>query len=337
MQTTPEEILKIDKMAFEAHIKNFSGQKILVIGDLILDEFIWGKVSRISPEAPVPVVEVEKESLRLGGSGNVVNNLKALGCSVALCGVVGKDANGERLRTILGEMKVDCRGVVVKEDRPTAIKTRVIARHQQIVRFDREKQLPIDDDSKEKIVSYVKDNLNDIDAVIISDYGKGVISERLLTEIIPVINKKGLPVAVDPKPVNFGFYQDVTVITPNHHEAAAAAGIDTENETDLLRAGKALLKKQRAESILITRGENGMSLFEKSGEVTHIPTKAKDVFDVTGAGDTVISTMALALASGADLKEAALMSNYAAGVVVGKLGTATTSVDEIMEAMEKDQ
>jgi len=324
----------INKIKLQQIINRFKDKKLLVIGDLILDEFIWGRVRRISPEAPVPVVEVEKESLRLGGSANVVNNLKALGCHVALCGVVGRDINGERLQNILQEMDVDCSGVVVKEDRPTAIKTRVIAQHQQIVRFDRESPKPISEYSLNMIIDYIKNGMEGIDAVIISDYAKGVISERLLSEIIPVMRKKGIPVAVDPKPANFSFYRDVSVITPNHHEAAEAAGTGTESEEELIRTGRILLERQDAEAILITRGENGMSLFEKNGEITHIPTMAKDVYDVTGAGDTVISTMALAIASGATMKEAAVMANHAAGIVVGKLGTATTSIEELMHAME---
>ena len=328
-------MINIDRDQFLEHLRSFRDLNLLVVGDLILDEFIWGKVRRISPEAPVPVVEVERESLRLGGSANVVNNLTSLGCRVALCGVVGNDNNGDRLREILSDMDVDCAGVVVKDNRPTAIKTRVIAQHQQIVRFDREKALPISDYSRDKITSYIRENLDSFDAIILSDYGKGVISKKLLDEIIPLIKERDIPIAVDPKPLNFPFYRGVTVITPNHHEAAAAAGIDTEGEETLIATGKTLLEKQKAEAILITRGENGMSLFEKGGDITHIPTMARDVYDVTGAGDTVISTMALALASGADLKEAAVMSNHAAGIVVGKLGTATITVEELKEAMEK--
>lgn len=327
--------MKLDKKTAISHIDSFKKQKLLVIGDLILDEFIWGKVRRISPEAPVPVVEVERESLCLGGSANVVNNLHALGCKVALCGVIGKDENGIRLKNILEGMDIDCGGVIVKEDRPTAIKTRVIAQHQQIVRFDREKPSPISEYSKGKIIDYLKEHLDDIGAVIISDYGKGVISEDLLSKIIPIIRSKGVPIAVDPKPVNFPFYQGVTVITPNHHEAAEAAGTNTETEEGLLETAEKLLASQNSESILITRGENGMSLFERSGTTTHIPTVARDVYDVSGAGDTVISTMALTLASGADLKEAAILSNYAAGIVVGKLGTAPITLEELKDRVEK--
>ncbi|MDT8318592.1 MAG: D-glycero-beta-D-manno-heptose-7-phosphate kinase [bacterium] len=316
--------------------ERFKDKRILVIGDLILDEFIWGKVSRISPEAPVPVVEVQKESLRLGGSANVVNNLSSLGCRVALSGVIGNDDNGKRLISILEKMNVDYKGVVIKENRPTAIKTRVIAQHQQIVRFDREKTMPVMKSTIEKITDYVMKNLSSMDAVIISDYGKGVITEELLSGILPKISRKNIPVAVDPKPLNFTSYQGVTVITPNHHEAAEAAGMATETDEDLKKAGARLLESNRSKSILITRGENGMSLFEQDGKETHIPTVARDVYDVTGAGDTVISTMALSLASGATLREAAILANHAAGIVVGKLGTATTTVDEIKSAITKE-
>jgi len=329
--------LIVESKTLFRHMDNFSDRKILVIGDLILDEFIWGKVRRISPEAPVPVVEVERESLRLGGSANVVNNLKALGCKVALSGVMGNDSNGDRLRDLLEDMDVNCEGVIIKDNRPTAIKTRVIAQHQQIVRFDRERSIPIKESTTKSILAYLKDNLGDIDAVIISDYGKGVISKKLLHRALPEIAGRGIPIAVDPKPVNFPYYKGVTVTTPNHHEAAAAADTETDSEKGLAGAAQKLLAKNKAKSILITRGENGMSLFESDGQVTHIPTVARDVYDVTGAGDTVIATMALSIASGATLKEAALMANHAAGIVVGKLGTATTTVEELKAAINGEE
>lgn len=314
-------------------MKHFQDKRILVIGDLILDEFIWGRVRRISPEAPVPVVEVERESLRLGGSANVVNNLHALGCKVSLSGVIGNDTNGGRLRKLLDDMNVDCSGIVVKDNRPTAIKTRVIAQHQQIVRFDREKVLPVKRSTAKKIIEYLKENIGRMDAVIISDYGKGVICGDILSEIIPEIRTRNIPIAVDPKPINFSYYKGVTVITPNHYEAAQASGCDTEDEKGLIDAGRKLLKEREAEAILITRGENGMSLFENNGQTTHIPTMARDVYDVTGAGDTVIATMALSLASRLSLKESAVLSNHAAGIVVGKLGTATATIEELIAAL----
>lgn len=326
-----EAALEIDINTLKKCLTGFKSRNLLVIGDLILDEFIWGRVRRISPEAPVPVVEVEREELRLGGSANVVNNLISLGCRVSLCGVVGEDDNGKKLSDIMRGMNVDCRGVVLKKDRPTAIKTRVIAQHQQIVRFDREKPAPISDYSRNKIINFVKKDMTDIDAVIISDYGKGVISKELLSEIIPFINERNIPIAVDPKPVNFTFYQGVTVITPNHHEAAEAAGMDTETKENVNNAGMALLESNRTDAILITRGENGMSLFERNGQITHLPTKAREVYDVSGAGDTVISVLALSLASGANLKQAAVIANHAAGIVVGKLGTTPANIDELAE------
>ena len=326
----------IEEERFLKITDNFGDKKILVIGDLILDEFIWGKVKRISPEAPVPVVEVQKESLRLGGSANVVNNLSALGCRVALSGVIGNDSNGKRLTEILEEMNVDYKGVVIKENRPTAIKTRVLAQHQQIVRFDREKVMPVMQSTIDKIKAYIMKNISSMDAVIISDYGKGVITAQLLNEILPDISKKNIPIAVDPKPLNFPYYQGVTVITPNHHEAGEAADMETETSEDLKKVADKLLKKNKSQSILITRGENGMSLFEANEDETHIPTVARDVYDVTGAGDTVVATMALSLASGATLKESAILANHAAGIVVGKLGTATTTVDEIKAAITNE-
>jgi len=328
-------ILSGSLQALFEYIDSFSGKRILVVGDLILDEFIWGSVRRISPEAPVPVVEVEKESTRLGGSANVVNNLIAMGCKASICGIIGDDVNGERLKALLWEMGVDCAGVVVKDNRPTAIKTRVIARHQQIVRFDRESPAPPSESTLNKIIGDIGKVLSGIDALIISDYGKGMVSERLLAGVIPQAAAAAVPIAVDPKPVNFPFYRGVTVITPNHFEAAEAAGVDTESEEGILEAGAILLRRRQAEAILITRGENGMSLFERGKKTTHIPTVARDVYDVTGAGDTVIATMALSLASGASPKEAALLANYAAGIVVGKMGTATASIKELKAAMKE--
>ncbi len=315
------------------YIPKLKDSRILVLGDLMVDEYIWGNVSRISPEAPVPVVNVTSESLRMGGAGNVVNNIHSLGGRVWLCGVVGNDAMGRKLIHDLRKMGVDTRGVVVEPERVTTVKTRIIAQHQQVVRYDREVARPIQPESIRQVLSFVEENLNQLDAVLISDYAKGVVCELLINEIRSSARKGGKILAVDPKVKNVPLFQDVTVITPNHYEAGEAAGIWIRSEEDLLKAGRTLLERLRAESILITRGDKGMTLFEKKGDVTHIPTVAKEVFDVTGAGDTVISVLTMALASGASARDAAVLSNYAAGIVVGEIGTATLKPADLEDAV----
>lgn len=316
-------------------INNFRKASVLVIGDLVMDHFIWGKVRRISPEAPVPVVEVNSESLMLGGAANVVNNIHSLGGKVLVCGVIGRDDMGKNLVHELRAKGISSDGVIIEENRPTSVKTRVIAHSQQVVRFDREKKDKIHLDTIKAIIDYVKDKISSIDTIIISDYAKGVLSEELIEEIITIAKKKNKPVAVDPKVSHFDYYKYATIVTPNNDEASQASGIDIENDSSLLRAGEVLLNKLGSDAVLITRGEHGMSLFENNGEITHIPTVAKEVYDVSGAGDTVIGATALAIASGASFKEAAVISNFAAGIVVGKVGTATVAPEELENALEE--
>lgn len=314
-------------------LDNFPNARVLVIGDIMVDEYIWGKVSRISPEAPVPVVNVTKETLLLGGAANVVHNIMALGGRVSLAGVIGPDDMGRKVVHELRQIGVDTEGMIVEKERPTTVKTRIVAHSQQMVRYDRESKSIINPDSIQKLVSYLRSRLDAIDAIVISDYSKGVISEDLLKEVLGIA--QGKTIVVDPKIGNFPFYAGVTAITPNHHEAAEGAGININNEKDVIRAGQAILERLKCKSVLVTRGEEGMSLFEENGDVTHIPTVAKEVYDVTGAGDTVISAFTLALAAGAGFKEAAYLSNYAAGIVVGKVGTATVTADEIREVIRE--
>jgi len=225
-------------------------------------------------------------------------------------------------------------GVIVEDGRPTSVKTRVIAHSQQVVRFDREKKEKVHLDTVKTIMDYVSEKINSFDSIIISDYAKGVISEELVEEVIALAKKKDKPIAVDPKVSHFDFYKYATIVTPNNDEASMASGIEIENEAGLLRAGEVLLNKLGSDAVLITRGEHGMSLFENNGEITHIPTVAKEVYDVSGAGDTVIGTVALSMASGASLKEAAVISNFAAGIVVGKIGTATVTPKELKDAVD---
>ncbi|MBL7085212.1 MAG: D-glycero-beta-D-manno-heptose-7-phosphate kinase [Candidatus Omnitrophica bacterium] len=314
-------------------IGNFKRAKILVIGDLILDEFIWGKVSRISPEAPVPIVWVNSESFMPGGAANVANNIHALGAQAYICGVIGSDERGRILTDELRRKNIDVEGIVIDNERPTTLKTRVIAHHQQVVRIDREKLEDIDDNVVSQILTFLKEKIYDVDAVLIEDYGKGLIVPRLLQEVASLAQKHKKIITVDPKENHFSFYQNATLITPNHHEAAHAVGKEIKNEQDLEEIGRALLAQQKSKAILITLGEDGMRLFEQRQQSVHIPTVAQEVFDVSGAGDTVISAASVALASGASMLEAAHISNYAAGIVVGKVGVAVATQEELLERM----
>lgn len=313
-------------------IEKFKDARVLVIGDLIMDHFIWGRVRRISPEAPVPVVEVTSESIMLGGSANVFNNIHSLGGSALLTGVVGDDEDGKKLVSRLKGMGVPSGGIVVDPKRPTTIKTRVIAHNQQVVRFDRENSDRISAESSAKVLKYIKRAAREADVVVISDYAKGLVTESLVEEIVRVCSKLGIPLAVDPKVEHFDYYRGAAIVTPNNHEASVASGIEIEDPESLHRAGEVLINRLGCPALLITRGEHGMSLFER-GSDTHIPTVAKEVYDVSGAGDTVIGTLALALGAGASYKEAAVLANFAAGVVVGKLGTATLGPDELSSAV----
>jgi len=301
---------------------------IQVIGDIIVDEFVWGDVTRISPEAPVPVVEVDHIDRRLGGSANVIRNLHALGEPSAVFGVIGDDEPGRWMLIRLQEMDVDTSGVVIKaNERPTAIKTRVIARHQQVVRFDREWRTPLQHETRTHIRERILDALPDAAAVILSDYGKGMLTPEFLRDLMPRIREK--IVAVDPKPGHRDAYRGATLMTPNLHEAATMAGREAINTDSAAEAMARVLHEQLDIGlVLITRAEKGMTLFDH-GDVHHIPTAARDVFDVTGAGDTVIAVFTACLARGDDPLTAARHANRAAGVVVGKVGTATASWEEI--------
>jgi len=316
-------------------ISNFSQSGVLVIGDVMVDHFIWGKVSRISPEAPVPVVDVQKDSILLGGCANVLNSIYAMGGKVYVTGVIGADDIGQGLLSELRSRKIDTAGVVVEKGRPTTLKTRVVAHGQQVVRFDNESRKPIPNTSTQKILDYVKLLHKKIGAIVVSDYGKGVISRELIEGITSIVKDSNVFICLDPKQSDFSIYQGVHVITPNHHEAQRAAGMEINNGDDLLRLGEKLLKKFDFKALLVTRGEEGMSLFEKRRKIDHtyFPAQAKEVYDVTGAGDTVIGVLALALAAQASLIEATCLANHAAGIVVGKVGTATVSQEELKEVV----
>ena len=321
---------KPDVVKFRKIIEGFSDVKILVVGDLMLDEFVWGKVSRISPEAPIPVVKASSETCVPGGAANVAVNLSSMGAKVFLSGVIGKDNEGRVLKRELKSRKAAISGIIEDKDRPTTLKRRIIAHNQQVVRMDREVTRQVNTGVLDKIVGYCKNVISAVDGVVISDYGKGVVSEKLVRELRKLIKVRNLPVAVDPKTSRFSIYKWVTVITPNCREVEQNQQIEIDSERTLVIAGRKLLQDLDCEAVLITRGEDGMSLFESGGDVTHIPAVAREVYDVTGAGDTVTSVLVLSLACGASMKEAAMISNYAAGVVVGKRGTAAVHNEELI-------
>lgn len=300
----------------------------------MLDEFIWGKVERISPEAPVPIVDVTSITFSPGGAGNVVNNIYVLGGKVYPTGVIGEDGTAQKLTTELKNKNIDVDGIVIDSGRSTTLKSRIIAHSQQLLRVDRENREDVDEWVTKQILSYTHMVIPEVKAVIISDYGKGVITPRLLEELIPLAKKNNIPIIVDPKTNHFLYYKDITVITPNHHEAGMLVQHKITDEESLLYVGKKILEELQCDCVVITRGEAGMSLFERNGQVTHIPTVAKEVYDVTGAGDTVVSVIALGLAVGANMKEAVVVSNYAAGIVVEKIGTAVVTSEELRERIK---
>lgn len=311
-------------------IDRFANTRVLVVGDIVLDHYIWGRVTRISPEAPVPVVNVTRENHLLGGATNVVQNIHALGGVVSICGVIGRDDAGVQVLDLLKAQEIPVDGLVIDQDRPTTIKTRVIAHNQQVVRFDRETKDSICKETHERIFAHVRRSIAEgLDGIVISDYCKGVVTADLVAAIVRIARKHGIIVSVDPKVSHFNMYRGVTILTPNTREASIGSKIEIEDEAALLKAGALLLRQLNCAAVLITRGEQGMSLFERSGRIIHIPTMAREVYDVTGAGDTVIGALTLAMASGAGAVDAARIANYAAGVVVGVVGTATVKAREL--------
>jgi D-beta-D-heptose 7-phosphate kinase/D-beta-D-heptose 1-phosphate adenosyltransferase len=320
----------------EKVIGNFGDRKVLVIGDLILDEFIWGDVSRISPEAPVPVVWVKKESFMPGGASNVANNLSSLGAKVYLAGMIGGDEHGAILKGELEQKGINVDGVLTDESRPTILKTRVVAGHQQVCRIDKETVGPLGDNIVARMIRYVRSIIDDVDAVIIEDYGKGAISPKLLKAILPLARSRGKIISVDPKEEHFKYYRGISVITPNNHEASRAVGFQIKDDATLKKAGAALLNKIKCKIALITLGENGMAVFQKGKPMKQIPTVAQEVFDVSGAGDTAIASYTLSLAAGADPVQAAYIANCAAGIVVGKIGIAVVAPDELIKRVKRE-
>jgi D-beta-D-heptose 7-phosphate kinase/D-beta-D-heptose 1-phosphate adenosyltransferase len=320
---------------FEKILDKFSKIKILVVGDIMLDRFIWGKVSRISPEAPVPVVVVEKETFLLGGAANVVNNIHSLGGKVSLCGVVGEDEMGKKIFQLLTEIGIQTDGIFVDTGRQTTVKTRIISHHQQLVRIDRETIDQMKVPTWRNLSEFLKLNINGFDGIILSDYGKGLLTRELIRATIRRAREAKRFIMVDPKQKNIFFYKGATVVTPNTAEASVALGVPITDLSSLRKAGRMLLKKLRCDVLVITRGEEGMAIFEPHQEPVFVPTVGKEVFDVTGAGDTVIGTMALAMGAGARVIDAAKLANCAAGIVVGKVGTATVNREELLRALKE--
>ena len=306
-------------------------RKIVVLGDVMLDEFVWGDVTRISPEAPVPVVDIRRESVHLGGAANVLANVVALGAQARVVGVIGNDSAGERLRRSLKDVSPlqpdDC--LVVDEGRPSTTKTRIIAHNQLVVRADREERRPVNGNTEQRILDSLSQALQDADAFVVSDYDKGVVTPHLLGEILPSAYAR-LPVLIDPKLRNFLHYRPASLITPNHHEALRMTNLEADTDEGLHQAARAIREKLGCDAVLITRGDRGIMLLEGDHDPVFVETAAREVYDVTGAGDTVIATLAAALAAGATMLEAANLANHAAGIVVGKVGTATANADELL-------
>lgn len=314
-------------------LEQFKSKKILVVGDVMLDKYIWGEVSRISPEAPVQVVNVLKETYAPGGASNVASNASSLNADVLMVGIAGDD---DAKDILLGELRrrgINTGGIFIDSDKPTTQKVRIIGRGQQLLRIDYEKKEHIHQHIERSMIEFLDKAARETDVVIISDYAKGVITPKICSVLVQAAKDCSRAVIVDPKPKHCNFYSNATLITPNNSEASEMAGIEDGGDESILEIGSKLLSRLNT-NVLITRGEKGVSLFEKDGSITHIPAKAKEVYSIIGAGDTVVAAAALAIASGADLKEAAVLANIAAGIKVGKIGTASVSIEEIKMEIE---
>ncbi len=327
--------MTIDRGRVSELLEGFRGRRVAILGDLMLDRYVWGSVDRISPEAPVPVVEVREETVRFGGAANVAENVASLGANAAVVGVVGDDATGESLLDLLRERGVDVGPVVRISGRPTTVKTRIIAHGQQVVRADREDSSDVMGEDGERLLACLKAAIDAADVLIVSDYGKGVVTASSIAEGIRAARAGGKLICVDPKESHFRSYVGVTAITPNQKEAGDAVGVRVVDAASLDRAGRELLASLQAECVVVTRGEEGMTLFMSDGETRHLPTVAREVFDVTGAGDTVVSVLGVALAAGASMVEAAQLANHAAGVVIREVGTASVTRDDILGSFDE--
>jgi len=315
-------------------ISQLKGKKVLVFGDLMLDEHIWSKVNRISPEAPVPIADVSRIDHVPGGCGNVAVNISALGGTPYLVGMIGRDSSGDKLRKALKTAKITNQNLIVDSQRPTILKSRIIAGSQHVVRVDREDRTILPPGLLNKVLQRVKKLVPTVDAVVISDYGKGMVSEKTVQAVISLSRRHRKFVAIDPKGADYSKYQKASILTPNQSEASLASGTVIKDSKSLLKAGEDILKRTNTDHLLITRGKDGMSLFSRKDRSVHIPAVPREVFDITGAGDTVIATLSLAVAAGAEIKNAAILANTAASVVVSKIGTAPCYREELEEALE---
>lgn len=315
----------------ESFLARLPDLRVLVIGDLMLDEYVWGRTERISPEAPVQVVDVVRGDLRLGGAGNVVNNLLTLGCQVEVISVLGEDEDGISLRQMLEKKKIGTAGIVFEPKRTTSRKTRVLAGNQQMLRIDRESRESIAATTQASLIDYLRSAIPTCQVVLVSDYLKGLLTEGFLKEIIAVGKAAGVPVVIDPKGDNFDKYRGAVLLTPNRKEAQIASGVVITDEQSLLRAGRMLRTSLDLDALVLTRSEEGMSLFLRGGDETHLPTEAREVFDVSGAGDTVLALLGVGLGAGLSIADAARVANLAAGIVVGKVGTSTVSGEELVD------
>ena len=316
-------------------LENCRGKRIAVVGDVMLDRFFWGTVNRISPEAPVPVVDLEEETAHLGGASNVANNLNNLGIVPLLCGVVGDDNSGKLFLEIAQQNGIDISGLFVDSSRPTTVKTRIIANNQHVVRVDREVCDPIPDHITDSIIKVIANEKN-LDGIIFQDYNKGTITARLIHSLIKIANERGIPTFVDPKFDNFFEYRNSTVFKPNRKEAQQALNRKIQNREQIVSAGNELMQRLEPQAVLLTLGADGMALFESKGEVSLVSTRARKVADVSGAGDTTIATFAAIYSAGASLKECATIANYAAGVVCEEPGVVPITIDKLLDSIRKN-
>lgn len=326
-------MITFSKKRINTLFDSFKNKKIVVVGDLMLDHYIWGSVAKISPEAPVPVVGVEKESHRFGGAANVVNNVKKLGAEVFPIGVLGKDGGGELLINLFKEENLSVEGLIHASQRTTTIKTRIIAHNQHVVRIDREIKSAINAKIQQEIIDLLETHLDNANALILEDYNKGLLTPALIEKIIRLARDKQIKILVDPKFDNFFSYTNTTLFKPNRKEIADKLGVKLKTTDDIIHAGNKLKKRLLCEAVLITLGEQGMILFDSGKEPLTIPTKAVKVHDVSGAGDTVIAVLAVAVAAGADFREAATIANYAAGIVCGEVGIVPVDRDQLLDVM----
>ena len=321
--------------ALERHLRRFAGKQVLVLGDLMIDHYIWGATNRISPEAPVPVVRVERESLQPGGAANVYNNILSLGGRALLCGVIGADDSGQALIRTLRLPPKTHPGIFVDPTRPTTKKTRVVVHRQHVVRYDVERHHDVPPASTRAMLRYIERQLPSLSCIVVSDYCKGVITPSLMARLVPLARTHDIPVLVDPKVPHMPQYAGVTIITPNHLEAEQASGRAAHDDTAIHDIGHQLRRQLGCDAVLVTRGEQGISLCESTGKSWHLMAMAREVYDVTGAGDTLVSALALAMSAGASIRESAMIANHAAGVVVGMLGTATITAAQLREALRR--